>query len=70
MMSKTLSLEERVTQLEHELALLKAQTSKDDQNAQWPLSVCGSMKDFPEFDEVLRLGREFRQSYRDQLDEE
>ena len=69
-MPNTLSLEERVAKLEQEIASLKAQSSKGEQTAQWPWNVCGSMKDFPEFDEVLRLGREFRQSYRDRLDEE
>ena len=69
-MPNTLSLEERVAKLEQEITLLKAQTSKIEKKPQWPWNVCGSMKDFPEFDEVLRLGRVFRQSYHDQLDVE
>lgn len=69
-MPDTSSLEERVAKLEQELALLKAQSPKAEPTAQWPWNACGSMKDLPEFEEVLRLGRDFRQSYHDQLDEE
>ncbi|WP_254507634.1 hypothetical protein [Anatilimnocola floriformis] len=50
----------RVTALESEVAKLKREKPK---GSRWLDNVKGSMKDDPEFAEVLRLGREFRQSY-------
>jgi len=57
----------RVNALEKEVAQIKEKTtdepaSKSDRARRWE-SICGSMKDDPEFAEVLRLGREFRKSY-------
>jgi hypothetical protein len=53
------SVEERLTALESGIALL---TEKLIREANWFTRISGSMQDFPEFEEVLRLGREFRQS--------
>ncbi len=36
----------------------------------WLRQVIGSMSDFPQFSEVIRLGREFRQNYRAPGDED
>ena len=54
-------VEERLAVLEAEVAALK-RTVKPNPN--WFDCVAGSMKDDPEFDEVLRLGREIRQADR------
>lgn len=63
------SIEDRVAALERELAQLKKQVAGDKAPSEgtgaaglvnWIDSMAGSMQDFPEFDEVIRLGREFR----------
>jgi predicted patatin/cPLA2 family phospholipase len=64
------SLEDRVAALEKEIAELKTLVSQLTPKERSWKDVVGSMKDLPEFEEVLRLGREFRQSYRDPFDEE
>jgi len=55
-----MSIEERLAVLEEKVELLTnrlALPRKED----WTKRVIGSFADCPEFDEVLRLGREFRQ---------
>lgn len=54
-----LSMEERVRELEKKVARLVARVeghAKED----WISQVVGSFANCPEFDEVIRLGREFR----------
>jgi hypothetical protein len=59
------SLEERVTALEKDLAELKETVAKlIPKPPRWE-DVVGSMNDFPEFEEVLQLGREFRKNFPD-----
>jgi hypothetical protein len=59
------SLEERVVALEKDIAGLKEVVSKlIPKPFRWE-DVVGSMNDFPEFDEVLRLGRELRKNFPD-----
>ena len=60
-MSGQNGVEERLALLEKEVAELK-RTVRPREN--WFDRVAGSMKDDPEFDEVLRLGREIRQAER------
>ncbi len=57
-MSKT--IEQRLETVERDLAALKGEvrTLKPDPN--WISAICGTFKDDPEFDEVLRLGKELR----------
>jgi hypothetical protein len=60
----TSSLEQRVESLESELLALKQQfqsLSARQPNSNWVNEVAGSMKDFPEFEEVRRLMREARE---------
>ncbi len=60
-MADTENVEQRLAALERELAELKRgipAAGKPD----WRKQVAGSFKDEPEFDEVLRLGREIRQA--------
>ena len=58
------SVEERLARLEKEIEELKkagrARPSADDGN--WISKITGTFKDDPEFDEILRLGREERQA--------
>ena len=73
-------LEERVATLERELAevkqllasliLLPAPSPLPPAKPNWIEAITGSMADFPEFSEVVRLGREYRQNYRAPGDED
>jgi len=61
----TTSLEQRVETLESELLALKQQfqsLSARKPNSNWVNEVAGSMKDFPEFDEVMQIIRENREA--------
>ena len=57
-MSKT--LEERVTVLEKKVALLAAQDDRSARKKDWRRTI-GIFRDDPTFDEVVRLGREYRE---------
>ena len=61
-MSATTTLEDRVKVLENEVAELKRRAASGPKN--WLDRVLGSMEKHPGFQEVLRLGREFRETYR------
>ncbi|MDA0837310.1 MAG: hypothetical protein O3B01_17575 [Planctomycetota bacterium] len=67
-MSSLATIEERVTALEQQLAKLKAERNGEGRKSGWIDKICGSFKDDPEFDEIVKLGREYRQSDRDQGD--
>jgi hypothetical protein len=54
---------ERLAVLEKEVAELKRRVEGSRGN--WPDNVFGRMSDFPEFDEVVRLGRELRAAQSD-----
>jgi hypothetical protein len=53
-------LAQRIVLLEHDVAKLK-QSKRN--KARWLDKIRGSMKDDPEFAEIVRLGQEFRKSY-------
>jgi len=64
------TVEERLLALESAMEDLKRRlTAKRTPNA-WLDQVAGSLAPWPEFVEVLRLGREFRQSSTDPSDAE
>lgn len=63
-MSQQNGLEQRVAQLEAEVAELKRHLNLPLSTPDWIARISGSMKDYPEFDEVVRLGREFREAQR------
>ena len=57
-------LEERLTRVEQELELLKVKFGAETQKPGWISKITGSFKDDPEFDEILRLGKELRDADR------
>ena len=62
--SEMASVEERLARLEKEIEELK-KARKDQQSAHdgnWISKITGTFKDDPEFDEILRLGREERRA--------
>ncbi len=56
-----MTIEERLSLLEEDVATLKKNGSPEP-NANWLTKVLGSMKDEPDFAEVLRLGQEIRRA--------
>jgi hypothetical protein len=60
-MSTGTSLEQRVAALENELADIKRRMAAHGAE-DWFARVAGSFEHEPDFDEVLRLGREMRRS--------
>lgn len=59
------SIETRLAALEREVAILKRQIERPEPSpasTNWVDEVSGSMEKFPEFEEVVRLGQEWRQS--------
>lgn len=61
-MSPTATLEARLASIEKDVADLKDHVFRSDQARPWYEKMIGSMKDFPEFDEVVKLGREIRKA--------
>lgn len=55
-MSET--IESRLAKVERELAILRARTPRDKSN--WISDITGTFKDDPDFDEIVRLGKEMR----------
>jgi hypothetical protein len=60
------SLEERVTAIEAELAQLKKQLAaeKPQGDLPWYEKIFGTFADSEEYEEAMRLGREYRESLR------
>jgi hypothetical protein len=56
MMSDT--VESRLAKVERELAILKTRIPPDKSN--WIAEITGAFKDDPDFDEIVRLGKEMR----------
>ncbi len=56
------TMEERLSALESEVQAVKRQLATMGKPRAWLDEVAGSMDPWPEFEEVLRLGQEFRQS--------
>jgi len=51
------SVEQRLAQLEREVAILKTQIPNQPN---WIAEITGICKDNPDFDEIVRLGKELR----------
>ena len=64
----TATLEERVTVVEQELAELKQQVKGEPKRLPWWEKIAGTFANNPEYDEAMRLGREWRQSQREDYD--
>ena len=76
------TLEERLVTVERELSVVSSElvevkrrlsevlNDEPPVRKDWLKHVIGSMADFPEFDEVIRLGREWRKNYRAPGDED
>jgi hypothetical protein len=64
MISSTPTLEQRVEQLERELAQLKQQVQSTPQQPEqpWWEKIVGVFADDPDFEAAMELGREYRQS--------
>ena len=57
-MSET--LEVRLAKVERDLAILKARTLANEPKGDWLESFVGIFADDSDFDEIVRLGKEFR----------
>lgn len=61
-------VEDRLNVIERELAEVKVELAKvaamsNSARPDWLDVMEGSMSEFPEFDEMVRLGREYRKSF-------
>jgi hypothetical protein len=57
-------IESRVAVLEAEVARLKEQLEKAPLKGDWLQEIYGAFADDPDFEEAMRLGREYRESLR------
>ncbi len=57
-------LEERVTLLEAEVARLKRKVESDSSPTPWWEKIAGTFAGDSSYDEVMQLGREYRESLR------
>jgi len=55
-------IERRVAALEREVAELKQRFNNGNPSVNWIERITGSMVDFPEFEDVIRYGREIREA--------
>jgi hypothetical protein len=69
-MSTNNDLEQRVAALEAEVADLRRCPAAPPMADDWLEQITGSVKDVEAFEEILRLGREFREADRPRGDEE
>jgi hypothetical protein len=60
------SLSERIERVEEQVSKLSEQVSEASrsQETAWWKTIVGVFQDDPEFDEAMRLGREYRESQR------
>jgi hypothetical protein len=58
------SVEERLARIEKEIEALKTKLPVDESKTDWLSKVNGTFKDDPDFDEIVRIGKEFRDSDR------
>ncbi|MBM4030708.1 MAG: hypothetical protein FJ291_02880 [Planctomycetes bacterium] len=63
-MSDTTALEDRVKALESDIAELKRREGREETVCEWLDRISGRLAKYPEFEEVVRLGREMRQADR------
>ncbi|MEQ1715941.1 MAG: hypothetical protein ABL907_08145 [Hyphomicrobium sp.] len=63
------TLAERMERLEQDVDRIKSEIASKPARKDWR-SWCGTAKDDPGFDEMIRLGKEYRQSQREEYDGE
>ncbi len=65
-------IENRLTAVETELALLKSKVEKNGDKSElpWWKQHIGIFADDPIYDEAMRLGREYRESQKETYDED
>lgn len=63
-MSETTTLEDRVKALEDEVAELKRRAGRKETVGEWLDKISGRLAKYPEFEDVVRLGREIRKADR------
>ncbi len=69
-MENSRSIEERVRILEQQVADLQARVGPAPKGGNWVERISGRFEDDPDFQEILRLGRELRRADREtELDE-
>lgn len=61
-MPEQVTIQQRLTAVEKDLAELKQRVAQQEKTKCWIERIAGTFKDVPEFDEIVRLGREFRES--------
>lgn len=62
-MAEQLTIEERLTNIEQDLAEMKRLfTVQQDKKKSWIEEISGTFKDDPDFDEIVKLGQQFRTS--------
>ncbi len=68
----TVSLEERVAELETKVEQLqqKHDVASPENTRPWWEQISGTFNDDPVYDEAMRLGREYRESFRPRDDED
>ena len=59
-MAEQVTIEERLTAVEKDLAELKGQFTLHKDEKSWIEKITGTFKGDSDFDEIVRLGREFR----------
>ena len=57
------TLEERVAKLEDKVAKLTGEATEEKPKTLWWECIAGTFQDNPEYDEAMRLGREWRESF-------
>jgi hypothetical protein len=63
-MSQTESIEERLDNLERDVADLKRRVGEGETKKNWVERITGSFENDPDFAEILRLGQEIRRADR------
>lgn len=66
----TSSVEDRLSQLEQKVDRLLGEQAETMNKTPWWKKIVGVYKDDPEFDEAMRLGREYRESLRPKENED
>lgn len=61
-MSEQQPIEQRLAEVERALADLKRRLPLSTDGKSWVEQIAGTFKDDPDFDEIVKLGREFRKS--------